>query len=217
MRVAEPATVLTDYAIALQCIAFMLLLWRGRTLAAQFWSVGFGAIALGAIAGGTFHGIHAELPWQAQAMLWQLTLHTLGIASFAMGLGTVAVSLPRRWQVVWAIALSIKALIFGSLTSAKLDFFYAVADYSSTLILVLALQIFVAMQRPAPSLKWLLASVAISGLAIWGLISGLNLAPYLTPEAVFHLIQMPGLYGLYRAACALSLEKQKSPAKIARD
>jgi hypothetical protein len=217
MRLAEPATVLTDYAIALQCVVFMRRLWRGGALVSQLWSVGFGAIALGAITGGTFHGIRAELPWEAQAMLWQLTLHALGIASFVIGLGTVAASTTRRWQFIWAIALSVKALIFGSVTSSRLDFFYAVADYSSTLILVLALQFAVAMRRHAPAFKWLLSSVAISVIATWSLIIDLELAPYLTPEAVFHLIQMPGLYCLYRTAGALNPEKQKSPAKTAGD
>lgn len=216
MRIAEPAIVLTDYVIALECVIFAIRVWRCRTFVSQFWSIGFGAIALAALAGGTFHGIKAQLVWQAQLMVWQLTLLSLIIASFAIGLGAVAQLKGKQRQIIWAIALSTKALIVGILASAKLDFAYAMVDYGLTLGLVLSLQL---VQPNLNSLRWLLVGVSISGLAGWLLIARVAVNPSFPPEALFHIVQSVGLYCLYRGAVALSatsLDKQKSPAS-ARD
>lgn len=225
MRFAEPSTVLTDYAIALQCALFARLLWHDRTFSSQLWSIGFGAIAVSALAGGTFHAIQAELPQTVGVILWQLTLYAIGTASFVIGLGTLAVSMRKRWQLVWAMVFSLKALVSGVLTNAKLDFFYVAVDYGLTLILILLFQMVAARRREAPALKWLLAGAVISGLAAWVLFhrwvfaldQPLPTTSLLSPEAIFHLIQLPGLYCLYRAARILTAEKQKSPAETARD
>ena len=69
MTLTEPSTLLTDYVLGLlAAVLAVRLLHTGRRegqRAVQLWGAGFVAIALGAFAGGSYHGLGAVLSTQA--------------------------------------------------------------------------------------------------------------------------------------------------------
>lgn len=81
--IAEPTTTLTDYAMALQCVAHVVSLRRavialgGAVVpAARLYLAGFSTVAVASFAGGTSHGFRAPLgDWWAD--VWTLTVWSI--------------------------------------------------------------------------------------------------------------------------------------------
>src|SRR5262249_13659129 len=82
--IADVVVALTDYGLALECAILARLLWRGRRPAPSLdirFAVFFGATALAALAGGTFHGFVSDTQRTAGALLWRVTLLAIGVAA----------------------------------------------------------------------------------------------------------------------------------------
>lgn len=83
--IAEPTTTLTDYAMALQCVAHVVSLRRAlidRGLppvpAARLYLAGFSTVAVASFAGGTSHGFRGPLG-DAWADVWTLTVWSIAV------------------------------------------------------------------------------------------------------------------------------------------
>jgi len=87
IRLTEPMTMLTDYALAALVAAFAIRLrlrarstldraaWKAFAIGSTgFWWLAFGVTALAALAGGTAHGFRLYLGDAAHARVWQLTV-----------------------------------------------------------------------------------------------------------------------------------------------
>lgn len=65
MRISEPTTMLTDYALAGLCLYFAAALWNGSRQPGGrrvvLWMAAFLVTALAALAGGTAHGFRLSL------------------------------------------------------------------------------------------------------------------------------------------------------------
>ena len=158
MPVSEPATLLTDYALALLCACFAASLYLrspgGKML---LWIGAFSVTAFAALAGGTAHGFRIPLG-ESWSLVWRLT--------------------------VFSIALGSALLIAAGVRSAT---------HPET------------TNRNARRLghRWLKRAVGISlfGLAILAL--KLSPHPRFNHNDLYHVIQMGGLYCLYRGALLL--------------
>ncbi len=88
MTIAEPVTLLTDYALgAFGLFLSLRLARRARRTGQQsilLWAGALAAMALAAVLGGTYHGFGPRLGARAGAVLWAATLYTSGLASPAM-------------------------------------------------------------------------------------------------------------------------------------
>jgi hypothetical protein len=158
MKVTEPATMLTDYALSLLCTWFAFSLWRrsgGRRVG--LWGAAFTVTALAALAGGTAHG-------------------------FRLPLG-------ETWGLVWRITvLSIAA--------------------GSALLIVAGVRSAVRPQAEHEEARregivWLKRAIGVSlaGLAV--LVLKLSPHPHFNHNDLYHVIQMGGLFCLYRGAVLL--------------
>jgi hypothetical protein len=161
MRITEPTTMLTDYALAALCLYFAAALWRGSRPAGGrrvgLWIAAFLVTAFAAFAGGTAHG-------------------------FRLLLGD-------RWDSVWAV--TVWSIVASSILLI-----------SSGVRSVLHSQARDATQR-SEGIRWLKRAIVISlaGLAV--LIAKLSIHEHFNKNDLYHLIQMGGLYCLYRGALLL--------------
>jgi hypothetical protein len=107
IRLTEPTTMLTDYALAGLAVAFAVRLRLRAASAthrtprnnfaaapAALWCSAFAVTALAALAGGTAHGFRLYLGEAAHARLWQLTV-TLIASSAALTLAAAIRSVLR--------------------------------------------------------------------------------------------------------------------------
>src|SRR5438445_647764 len=88
----EINTLLSDYALA---AVTAVLAWRLRAAregqaSRTFWAIAFAALALGAFAGGTYHGFRATLPAPVLLAVWKATVLAIGAGAAAMIVGSAA-------------------------------------------------------------------------------------------------------------------------------
>jgi hypothetical protein len=158
MPVSEPATMLTDYALALLAVYFAFSLYhRSLDRKMSLWIGAFSVIAFAALAGGTAHGF--RIPFGEN---WDLI----------------------RRITVFSIALGSALLIVAGIRSAI---------HPET------------FDRNARCIghRWLKRAVAISLLGLAVLVLKLSPHPRFNHNDLYHVIQMGGLYCLYRGAVLL--------------
>jgi hypothetical protein len=204
MRITEPATMLTDYAIAIESTLFAVRLFQRQWWAVRLWAIAFIAVAFAALLGGTFHGFGTSLNYETQLWLWKPTLISLGIASWSLALGTVLGLAPVRSRVWLGALVCLKSAVYFYWITHYNHFAFGVVDYLLGLLVVLLLAI-IQFHRQS-STGWLIAGVGVSGVAaliLWsGDRQGLNLS------AIYHLVQMVALYLFYRGVKQLQQTTQ---------
>ena len=177
----EPATVLTDYALAAVCVVLGVRL-IGKT---KFWALAFLALALAALLGGTWHGF-----WQSD-LLWKATTLSVGMASFGMVAGS---ALQTTEGTVLRVLLAVAAIKWAAYTGWMLahdDFIWVVADTASALLIVGALYLW-------RFNGWMLVGVAFSILAGGVQASGLRLHEHFNHNDLYHVIQIAAMLVFYR-------------------
>jgi Family of unknown function (DUF6962) len=171
IRLTEPTTMLTDYALAVLVTAFAvrLRLRAGSTTSraawkafasgpAGFWCLAFGVTALAALAGGTAHGFRLHLGAAAHARLWQLTVGLI-ILSAALTLGA-----------------AIRSVLRPSIAPGE---------------------------RRKTGHRWLQRGLIVTLLGVAIEQSGWGLYTHFNHNDLYHVVQMAGLYCLYRGALIL--------------
>lgn len=89
MRLAEPATALTDLALAAQAWVYFrrytspVVTRPGRDEMRTWFAVLFGAVAVGAAAGSALHGPLSDERARLHRILWRLSLASVGLAGLA--------------------------------------------------------------------------------------------------------------------------------------
>lgn len=161
MRITEPTTMLTDYALAALCLYFAAVLGRGSRQAGGrrvgLWMAAFLVTAFAAFTGGTAHG-------------------------FRLSLGD-------RWDSVWAITVwSIVASSILLITAGVRSVLRSQARDAS---------------KRREGIRWLERGIVISLVGLAVLVAKLSLHEHFNQNDLFHLIQMGGLYCLYRGAMFL--------------
>lgn len=106
MKITEPVTMLTDYALGAASLYFAIGLARGlvpkNRTCRKLWLLGFAGIAASAILGGTYHGFAAMLDASMLKALWNTTILSIGASIAFMIAGVMASSIKksdesRRW------------------------------------------------------------------------------------------------------------------------
>lgn len=183
MAISEPMTLATDYALG----AVAALLGLRLRHVCKPWALALLALAAAAFLGGTWHGI-VQSP-----VLWKATLLSAGLASFAMLVGSAALTLhgfPRRAVVVFA---SSKLALYSAWVLLHDDFTAVIADSGLSLAIVGALHF---------TNGWMLAGVATSVAAALVQASGVGLHRHFNHNDLYHVVQAAALFFFYRGIVA---------------
>ena len=176
----EPATVLTDYALAAVCVVLGVRV-IGKT---NFWALAFLALALAALLGGTWHGF-----WQNDG-LWKATTLSVGMASFGMVVGS-ALQTTRGTVLRTLVAFAaIKWVLYTAWMTRRDDFIWVVVDTGIALLIVGAVYLW-------RFNGWMLAGVAISIVAGAVQASGLRLHEHFNHNDLYHVIQIAAMLAFY--------------------
>lgn len=199
MPIAEPITTLTDYILAIECIVFMILLVPIQQNSVRLWAAAFATAAIAAALGGTCHGFAPYLSQETLVNLWHLMMALLGFTSFFLLGGTVISALPRSSHLWLLGAIALKLGFHLYFTTETNNFLYAVSDYLSAMAIVFVLQLPDAFKRLTSAIL-IISGIVVSGIAasvLWIEVAAID---PLTPNDVYHLIQMIALYLLFRGA-----------------
>jgi len=212
MTLTEPAVALTDFALAIECAVFVLLLSRGeasdRTL--RLWFVVFFASAgVASLLGGSVHGFFPDKSSDDRRILWQATLLAIlvtGLAAWSIGAGLLLTerkaTLVRRLAILQLVIFSVVVMF------VKPEFYVAIIAYlPATLFLLIGL-IAGYRSRRLPALRWGIAGLGLTFLA--AAVQRLNIAihpRYFDHNALYHVIQGAGLWMIFLGARCISFAR----------
>ena len=212
MKISEPTTLFTDYALAVLTLLWGIRLFRtgqqSKQTSTLLWGLGFLATASASLWGGTFHGFRPHLGEALAVVLWKMSVYSVGFASFFMLSAIVLICVKHSW-LPWALGVvALKFLVFAIWMMSHSEFRFVVYDYASAMMVILLLQIHAGMSRRAKSAVWIVGGVLI-GLA-GGVIQMKNfyLHEYFNHNDLFHVLQMAAFYLFYRG---VELLKPLSP------
>ncbi len=210
LALTEPAVTLTDYAIAIECAVFTLLLVRRQASdpVLRFWFVVFFAsIGAASLLGGTVHGFFEDAASTGRAILWPATLLSILVTSLAvwsigaiLQLGERAAGWVRRLAIAQLVILSVVVLFVTR------QFFIAIISYlPATLFFLIALSL-AYRRRPHAVLGWGIVGLALTFVA--AAVQQLRIAihpVYFDHNALYHVIQGVALWMIFLAARWISI------------
>jgi hypothetical protein len=203
MNLYEPATVITDYLLALVGLVFGLLLRRGARPgpgARRWFARALLLSALSAFVGGSYHGLAPNFSPQVAALWWRLTLIILSCVSAALAFSLMYEMAPAPSRKRFRNLILLKFGFFAGLALVQPLFLVAIADYGTALIAWLIVAVVV--RRPWRG--WMLTAIGLSVLA--ATVQQLRLSPsaHFNHNDLYHVIQALALAGFYRGGRFLS-------------
>ena len=193
MTITEPATLVTDYLMALLAVAFAMLLGSRPAPAAHtaWWRVAFACLGASAFLGGSYHGFHESMPWWLADRLWSATVATGSLCSYAVmravALQWLTTGRARSWSRVALLKLG-AALVAGLLHPV---FAVVVWDLGATMAFALAAGA-TGRRRGPRAFQFLATGV---GLFLAGAViqqAGLSPHPAFNHNDLFHVLQILG-------------------------
>ena len=187
MGIAEPVTLLTDYALAGVSGFLGCFLLKNPARSARFWAVAFIALALGAALGGTYHGFRIE-------PLWKPTLFAVGIASFGMLAGSLYATTAGKVRRALLAVPVLKLILFLIWMTRHDEFVFVVLDTASAMFAVAALHLF---RLASPASRWILGGVALSLLAAGVQAGKVALHEHFNHNDLYHVLQIGAMLLYY--------------------
>jgi hypothetical protein len=198
MTISEPMTLVTDYLLAgaTAWLCFLLFKHRDSQRSRFWWAIAFAALALGAFLGGTWHG------FLQSGLLWKATVLCVGMASFAMLVGSACATFGRTGfeerlrNTVIALA-TFKLAVYSGWMLIRDEFIFVIVDTGFTFFAV-------ALMHLWRLNRWILAGVAVSLAA--ALVQAGGFAPHrqFNHNDLYHLIQIAAMVLFYRGARRLT-------------
>lgn len=202
MTIAEPATLLTDYALAgvTGWLAWSLFRARAGQLARAFWALAFAALALAAALGGTWHGFSSAFAAVAVLLVWKATVLAVGIASFSMLAGSAIAATAGSARKSLLVFSAVKLAIYSGWMVGHDEYIYVIADTGAALVLVAALHLWSAARDRDRAARWMLGGVGVSVLAAGVQASGFALHRHFNHNDLYHVVQIAAMVLLYAGA-----------------
>ena len=135
--------------------------------------------------------------------LWTIVLMSIGCAAFFATVATARAYLPSRWRrpVEIAAGAQLAAYLFAATRTS--DFIIAIVDYSVSFGFVLAIHGWAWSRSRDPAARWIVLGVVVSFLAAGIQASGLAPHPHFNHNDLYHVVQMLGMWMLYKGASGM--------------
>jgi hypothetical protein len=193
--IAEPMTMLTDYALAgvTGWLAWLLFRSSESQRSRSLWALAFAALALGGALGGTWHGFAPRFSENAVLLVWKATIFSIGIASFGMLSGSaIATTAGNARKALLAIATAKLALYLGWILGHS-EYIYVILDTGIALAAVAALHGGSAIRERDRASRWMLGAVGVSVLAAAVQAGGLAPHRHFNHNDLYHVIQIAAM------------------------
>jgi len=205
-------TVLTDYGLAAVGGALAVGLWvraEGH-VCRRLWAGCLLAVAVAAVAGGTWHGWAPRMARSTADALWLVTYGFIGMGNVLILAGAAWAAARGALRAALIGAVVLRFLVWFAFIARDPDFRYVVYDYAGTLLGLLALAVWLAW-RGRPGAGWIAAGVAVSLLGAVIQAGRLAPSPAFNHNDLFHVVQAAGLYLYYRGGRVLADAAERQP------
>ena len=202
VTIAEPTTMVTDFMIAVAATAFAVRLAGSgaRRPAQRLWAAGFTFIGIGALSGGVSHGFARYLTEAQSAWTWKATVYAVGLSMLFAVAGTIAGTRLRYAARTMLHALNVAAFaVYAVWMIGHDDFLYVICHYVPAMLGIALIQVFT-WRSSADSARWLVSGVAVTLAGAVVQQSGFTIHRHFNHNDLYHVIQLIGLWLLYRGA-----------------
>lgn len=204
MPFTEVTTMLTDYMLAGLGLWFAVALLRTeRTNGAtprRLWGIALAVLAFGAVTGGTFHGFQKILGPDVLAILWRLTLYSIGGFMLGAVAGSIRAALTGQMRTAATAGTVLVVMAYAAWMSVHTDYIYVILLSAVGMAAIIALHVPAAVKDGDSGARWVIGGVLVSVVAAGVQASGFALHKHFNHNDIYHVIQMGGLYLLYRGA-----------------
>lgn len=215
MYLAEPTTLVTDWALAAVALVLGNRLQRTATGRAQrLWAAAFLAGAAGALAGGIVHGFAGSLSPVARTVLWKIAQVACGVAASQIFAGLVLATVAGTWRGACLAGAAGQLAAYLASVSGSDDIRYAVWNGALTIVAILALAIATAFHDSC-RLALILLALGLSAAGLAAQRAGVAIA-ILNHNDICHLLQTAALWPFYRAGLRLYDRRRGGPRLEAR-
>jgi hypothetical protein len=202
MQMKEPITMATDFLLGGVSVVCAFLLIRRHTRPQMAWGAGLGFAGLASFLGGAYHGWFTHSPATGPQLLWKATLLSIGCAALALWIAAAQSWFPQRARLPLVVVGAAILVAYSVWIWSHISFIWAIADYGSTMILILVLAIANAWRGDAGA-KWIAGGILISFAA--AVIQQLPVhAGSLNHNDIYHVVQIVGVIVIFRGAGKLS-------------
>lgn len=169
-----------------------------RQQSIQGWALALIAAAIGSFVGGTYHGFQHVMDPAVAAALWKVTTISMGVASFLLLSAAITASFSgqdRTWLIAGA---ALKLIVYVGWMLTHDEFRYVIYEYGSTLAILLVL---VASERTHGldgHRAYVAMGIMVSIAAALVQQSGFRLHEHFNHNDLMHVVQMGGVWLLYR-------------------
>ena len=174
-----------------------------RHASIRWWALALFAVAMGSYAGGTYHGFQYTLGPLVAGILWKVTTISMGIASFLLLAAAITSSFSgqhRKWLITGA---ALKLAIYAGWMLTHDEFRYVIYDYGSTLAILLLLIAFERTNGVDRHRAYIAQGIMVSIAAALVQQSGFRLHQHFNHNDLMHVIQMAGVWLLYKGGARL--------------
>lgn len=197
ISVAEPATLVTDYLIAVACAFFAFSLAAAN--APLEWPAGFTLGSASALLGGTVHGFPNFAGKRVRDTLWSLTLLLFGASAAAFGAGAVSLAVPDLTDLTVRLTAVTVLGVYAIAVLHKPEF--STAGYMALIMLAtfVAMAVSLAMRVELRAAALTLVSVFLNVAGVAVQMKRVAPHPRFNHNDLFHLFQLAALWCLYAA------------------
>lgn len=204
----EPDVALTDVALAVECVAFAVVLRRRRVPDVKInrlFAILFGSLAASSVLGAFWHGVFSDVETALGALIWFGVLAALALAAFILWRISAALSSSLGWARA-QIGLGLILLGAQITVSAFFTDRFAVAALGMLPPLCVLNWRYATLYRQAHSARALYGVTGLSIAALAGLIImfDVTLHPaWATTNAVYHAVQFVAFWLVFLSVPAL--------------
>jgi hypothetical protein len=213
MTIAEPMTMLTDYALAgvTGWLGWKLFRVRDGQTSRFLWALAFAALALAAALGGTWHGFASAFEQPTHCLMWKVTTLAIGVASFGMLAGSAIATASPRFRPLLLVLAAAKLALYSGWMLTHDEFIYVIADTSTAMALVAALHGGAALRGRDRASLWMLGAVVASAIAAAVQASRFALHRHFNHNDLYHIAQIAAMALFYAGARQMVDRRPQNP------
>ena len=199
--IAEPTTTVTDYMISAVAWWFgaKLMMSASSGRAQKLWALGFLFTGAATFLGGTSHGFAPYLSEFQYFAIWKATVYAVGLSMLFTVSGTVDGSgIGHRNRALLHGINVVGFAIYAVWMISHSQFIYVIGYYVPAMIVVAVIQAWAHLDHRARSAPWLIGGVLLTLAGAIVQQSGFSIHRYFNNNDLYHVVQIAGLYLLYR-------------------
>jgi hypothetical protein len=211
VRLLEPDVTLTDFALAIECAIFVVLL-----SATSHWGLSFQSAfvffftcnSLASLFGGLVHGVYPDRHQRPGALLWRGSLLAIGASTIAIWvIGAHLLFGPEATRFVAPVAISVFLIYAYFLVTRYPPFFWAVLFYLPAVFFMLAAFLISYSRSGELEMLFGLAGAILTLAAAIIQRAKIKLHPqYFNHNALYHVVQATAFLMIFLAARQMILK-----------